>query len=81
VKRDILFYGRLRDAGLGDRVTMTFPEGVTARQALAALKAALGKRAPLLDGCVLATADAVLAPSDLLPRRGPVAALPPVCGG
>lgn len=81
MKRRIELYGRLRDAGLGDRATVVLPERATARQALAALKSALGRRGELLDGCVLATGESVLAPSDLVPARGALAALPPVCGG
>ena len=81
MKRRIDFYGRLRDAGLGDGVLLTLPERATARQALTALKTVLGRRAALLTGCVLATDEAVLGPSDPLPKAGRVAALPPVCGG
>lgn len=79
--RTILLFGRLRDAGLGDRVRVVLPKDATARAALTALKAALGRRAALLDGCALATDDAVLSPSDPVPTRGALAALPPVCGG
>lgn len=81
MKRKILLYGRLRDAGLGPAVTLELLPSTTARQALAALAAALGRRAPLLRGCALATSDAVLAPSQRLPAAGALAALPPVCGG
>jgi hypothetical protein len=79
--RKIFLYGRLRDAGLGDCVSVDLPTRPTARQVLSALKAVLGRRAALLTGCALATDDAVLAPSDLVPARGALAALPPVCGG
>ncbi|HEX4046744.1 MAG TPA: hypothetical protein VH309_02870 [Elusimicrobiota bacterium] len=79
--RSIELYGRLRDAGLGTSVSVALPERATARQALAALKKALGRRAALLAGCALATGDEVLAPSDAVPARGRLAALPPVCGG
>lgn len=78
--RRISLYGRLRDAGLGDSVSVSLPEHATARQALAALKAALGRRAALLEGCALATEDSILSPNDPLPK-GSLAALPPVCGG
>jgi hypothetical protein len=79
--RRVELYGRLRDAGLGDHVAVALPPRATARQALAALKTALGRRGALLTGCALATDDAVLGPSDILPRSGRLAALPPVCGG
>jgi hypothetical protein len=74
-------YGRLRDAGLGDHVALALPPRATASQALAALKMAFGRHGALLTGCALATDDAVLGPSDVLPPKGRVAALPPVCGG
>lgn len=79
--RSIELFGRLRDAGLGERVSVSLPERATARQALDALKRALGRRAALLSGCALATGDEVLAPSDVVPASGRLAALPPVCGG
>ncbi len=79
--RRIELYGRLRDAGLGSSISVVLPPRATARQALAALKGALGRRAALLTGCALATDDAVLASSDVLPENGRIAALPPVCGG
>jgi hypothetical protein len=81
LKRLIQLYGRLRDAGLGDRVSVALPPKATARQALAALKKELGPRGALLSGCALATDDAVLGPSEILPKSGRLAALPPVCGG
>jgi molybdopterin converting factor small subunit len=81
MKRRIELYGRLRDAGLGDHVAIVLPPRATARQALAALKNALGKRGALLTGCALASDDAVLGPAEILPKRGRLAALPPVCGG
>ncbi len=81
MKRKIDLYGRLRDAGLGSSVALDLPPRATVRQALAALKTALGARGALLSGCVLAGADAVLAPTDRVPERGMLAALPPVCGG
>lgn len=81
MNRRIELYGRLRDAGLGDHALVALPERATARQALAALKAALGRRGALLTGCALATDDQVLAPADMLPKHGRLAALPPVCGG
>ncbi|MBI3564549.1 MAG: hypothetical protein HY079_05060 [Elusimicrobia bacterium] len=77
----VSLYGRLRDAGHGDRLKVSLPSEATAKDALSALKSAFGPKASLLTGCVLATDDAVLAPSDPLPKRGPLAALPPVCGG
>lgn len=80
MKREIELYGRLRDAGLGTSVTIDIPRTASARHALAALKAAFGGKAPLLDGCALATADEVLSASDKLPG-GRLAVLPPVCGG
>jgi hypothetical protein len=79
--RKIYLYGRLRDAGLGDFVSLDLPPGATARRALAALKGLLGRRGALLTGCALATDEAVLSPSDLVPKSGALAALPPVCGG
>jgi hypothetical protein len=81
LKRRIDLYGRLRDAGLGDHVAVALRPRATAREALAALKAALGRRGALLAGCALATGDAVLDPSETLPEHGRLAALPPVCGG
>lgn len=77
--RKISLYGRLRDAGHGDHLQVTLPSHATAKDAFDALKAVLGASA--LQGCALATEDAVLAPSDPLPKSGPLAALPPVCGG
>ncbi|MFI5347877.1 MAG: hypothetical protein ACHQ51_16015 [Elusimicrobiota bacterium] len=81
MKRKIELYGRLRDAGLGDVVSLDLPEHATARQVLAQLKAVLGRRSAALSGCVLATADSVLHPSDSVPSSGHLAVLPPVCGG
>ena len=81
MKRRIELYGRLRDAGLGDHTVVILPARATARQALAALKEALGRRAGLLSGCALATDDEVLVLTDPLPKSGRLAALPPVCGG
>jgi len=81
MKRNIELYGRLRDAGLGDRVTLVLPDGATARQALDQLRRALGRRAALLAGCALATDEAVLGPAERVPATGRLAALPPVCGG
>lgn len=80
MKRKIELYGRLRDAGLGAAVSVDLPESATARQALSVLKASFGRKSPLLDGCVLATDEEVLAASDELPS-GRLALLPPVCGG
>jgi hypothetical protein len=81
MKRKILLYGRLRDAGLDDSVLVELPARATARQTLAALKAVLGRQSSLLTGCALATEESVLSPSDRIPQRGTLAALPPVCGG
>lgn len=81
MKRRVELYGRLRDGGQGDHVALELPERATARQVLAALKTALGRRGALLTGCALATDDAVLAPAEPIPRHGRLAALPPVCGG
>ena len=81
MKRRIELYGRLRDAGLGDHVAVVLPPRATARQALAALKHALGRRGALLTGCALATDDSVLSSAEILPASGRIAALPPVCGG
>jgi len=80
MKRKIELYGRLRDAGLGSVVSVEIPDNASARQALAAVKSAFGAKAPLINGCVLATGDEVLSPSDTLPA-GRLAVLPPVCGG
>jgi len=78
VKRTIELYGRLRDAGQGSVLRAELPARATARQALDALRPALGQD---LTGCVLAAADRVLAPSDRVPATGRLAVLPPVCGG
>jgi hypothetical protein len=80
MKRKIELYGRLRDAGLGGSVSVELPKGASAREALAILKMALGRKAVLLRGCVLATGDEILASTDALPP-GRLAVLPPVCGG
>ena len=80
MKRKIDLYGRLRDAGLGASVRIELPKNATSRQALSALKTAFGRHSKLLQGCVLATGDEVLASSDTLPT-GLLAVLPPVCGG
>ncbi len=77
MKRTIRLYGRLRDAGRGDHLEVTLPSDATVKDALAVLKSVLGD----VRGCALATDDSVLAPSDPLPKRGVLAALPPVCGG
>lgn len=81
MRRKIELYGRLRDAGLGDAVSLILPPKATARQALDLLKRALGRRAALLTGCALATDEAVLGPAERVPEKGRLAALPPVCGG
>lgn len=79
--RTVELYGRLRDSGLGDHVKVELPPRATARQALSALKKALGNRGALVNGCSLATADDVLLPDELIPPTTRLAALPPVCGG
>lgn len=81
MKRAIELYGRLRDAGAGDSISIELAPRATARQALAGLKKALGRRGGLVDGCSLATDEDVLLPSDPIPAEGRLAALPPVCGG
>jgi hypothetical protein len=81
MKRTIALYGRLRDAGHGDRIAVSLPAEATVKDALHALKVALGKHGSLLTGCVLATDDIVLRSTDILPARVPLAVLPPVCGG
>ena len=81
MKRTIELYGRLRDANLGSTLSVELAPMATARQALTALRSALGAKASLLSGCVLAGADNVLASSDLVPKKGRLAVLPPVCGG
>jgi hypothetical protein len=78
MKRAIELYGRLRDAGRGYVLRADLPPRATARQALDALRPALGRH---LSGCVLAAAGGVLAPSDRVPATGRLAVLPPVCGG
>lgn len=80
MKRKIELYGRLRDAGLGSAVLVDLPKAATARQALSVLKSTFRAKAPLLQGCALATAEEILSPSDELPS-GRLALLPPVCGG
>ena len=78
--RSISLYGRLRDAGHGDHIRVSLPSKATAKDALRALGLILGPEASLLTGCVIATDETVLRPADILPR-GPLAVLPPVCGG
>ncbi len=77
MKRKIELYGRLKDAGHGSSVYVEAPKSASCRETLALLKPSFGR---LLDGCVLATGDEVLSPSDKLPS-GRLAVLPPVCGG
>jgi len=81
MKRKLELYGRLRDAGLGSSVTLDLPERSSARAALALLKSSLGPKSALLKGCVLASDEEVLSPSDAVPDDGRLAVLPPVCGG
>jgi molybdopterin converting factor small subunit len=80
MKRRVELYGRLREAG-GDHRVLDLPPRSTAAQALAALKTSLGSRRASVAGCALATETEVLAGSDLIPSKGRLAALPPVCGG
>ena len=81
MKRRVDLYGRLRDAGHGDHLILVLNDGATARHALTALKSAFGRKSSLLTGCVLATDDSVLSPSEILPLHSRLAVLPPVCGG
>ena len=81
MKRKINFYGRLRDAGHGDHISLDLPSVATAKDVLAAVQSVLGRRSALLTGCVIATDDSVLHPSDVVPKTGVIAVLPPVCGG
>lgn len=77
MKRKIELYGRLKDAGFGSSLVVEIPASATVKEALALLEPSLRR---LLHGCVLATGDEVLSPSDELPK-GTLALLPPVCGG
>ncbi len=79
-KRKIELYGRLRDSGLGHSPFFDLRDGITAGQALAAIKASFGSKAVFLNGCVLATESEILSAADRLPP-GRLALLPPVCGG
>ena len=79
MKRRISLYGRLRDHS--DHLVVDLPRRATARQTLRALAAVLGPDARLLKAAVLATADSVLRPDDVIPEKGTLALLPPVCGG
>jgi molybdopterin converting factor small subunit len=81
MKRKIYMYGRLKDAGHGDHISLVLPPEATAKQVLAAVKSVLGRRSALLSGCVLATNDTVLRSTDVVPQTGALAVLPPVCGG
>lgn len=80
MKRTIELYGRLRDAGFGPSIEIDTAEPATAADVLSTLKNAFGAKAALLDGCALATRQAVLAAQDAAPDE-PLAALPPVSGG
>lgn len=80
MKRTIELYGRLREAGFGPAVDVEAPEAARAKDVLAALRAAFGERAGLLEGAALATSQAVLGPEEPAPDAA-LAALPPVCGG
>lgn len=79
MKRVISLYGRLRDSGHGDRLTLEIPSSAKAKDLLSAVSSVLGTHQ--LKGCVVATEDSVLAPSSKIPKRGTLAILPPVCGG
>ena len=81
MKRVVELYGRLREAASEPAVEVELSEGATAKDALEALRAALGAKASLLEGAALASEDAVLGSKDPLPKEGRLAALPPVCGG
>ncbi len=81
MKRAVELYGRLRDAAPEPSVELELSERATAGQALSALRQALGAKAALLDGAVLAAEDRVLASGEAVPAEGRLAALPPVCGG
>ena len=81
MRRRVELYGRLRDAGLGASVSLDLPPRATARQALAALKDALGRRRAQAEGCAMASDTFILALNDVLPVKGRLAVLPPVCGG
>lgn len=75
-ERTIELYGRLRAAGAS--VTVEIESGATAGTVLSLLKAKLGSG---LEGCALASEDAVLRADEPVPAKGRLAALPPVCGG
>lgn len=81
MKKKIRLYGRLREAGAGDCVELTLAPESTAAEALARLAELLGPKAGLLKGAALATGTEILRSGDLLPKKGLLAALPPVCGG
>lgn len=75
----VTLYGRLRDAGFGGAVILKTSKAMTAKELLHELSKQLGERAQLLDGCVLATDENILLPTERVPRS--VGVLPPVCGG
>lgn len=77
----IELYGRLREAGLGDKVEIDVAEGLSAGEILAALARRLGENGDLLAGAALATESEVLSPSAPAPAGARLAVLPPVCGG
>lgn len=81
MKVTVELFGRLRDAGLGDRVELEAEDGSTAREVLEALAARLGDGAGLLAGAALATEREVLSRESIVPAGASLAALPPVCGG
>ncbi len=72
----VMLYGRLRAAG--DAVMALEASGaITAKEFLKELSGKLDRK--LLKGCVLATNDRILLPTERVPRS--VSVLPPVCGG
>ena len=83
MRLDVSLFGPLRPSAPGSVVRLDLPEGASARDARAALAAALGAAAaPLLERSVLATEEEVLAEDAPLPAgTRSLAILPPVCGG
>ena len=80
-KIEIRLYGRLGEAGLGEKALIDLTEGMKVSDILAALSEALGGRRDVLKGCVIASETEVLSPSAPVPGESSLAALPPVCGG
>jgi len=78
----IEFYGRLRDAGLGNAIELETPKEFRAKDLLSLIAARLGEKAPLLEGAVLATESRVLFYKESIPlKETRIAVLPPVSGG